>query len=73
MNQLLVQNRFGQNQRVGRGAGRGYGGGRAGGKPRSGPGGNCICPECGRREPHIVGQRCIDQTCPECGTKMIRK
>jgi electron transport complex protein RnfB len=62
--------------RGGRGKGRGGqgGGGRGGGtKPGSGPGGNCLCPNCGHRIPHQVGQRCIDLACPKCGTKMIRE
>jgi hypothetical protein len=64
----LFQNRFGQ----GRGAGRGRD--RAGGnKPHSGPGGNCVCPKCGHKEPHEAGQRCTDRLCPKCGTKMIRE
>lgn len=54
--------------RGGRGKGRG-----GGNKPGSGPGGNCVCPACGQKEPHIVGKRCIDQVCPKCGTKMIRE
>jgi hypothetical protein len=53
----------------GRGTGRGQGGGN---RPTSGPGGDCVCPKCGHREPHIAGQRCLDRVCPECGTKMIR-
>lgn len=52
------------------GQGRGKGGGN---KPGSGPGGNCVCPKCGHKEPHVVGQRCLDQTCPKCGTKMTRE
>ncbi len=63
------------------GRGRGQGGpagqggrGRGGGnKPDSGPGGYCICPNCGHREPHTAGQRCIDLTCPKCGARMIRE
>lgn len=58
----------------GRGGGTGQGGGRGGGnKPGSGPDGNCVCPKCGHREPHIVGQRCLDRSCPKCGTKMTRE
>jgi hypothetical protein len=59
----------------GRGVGRGgRGQGRGGGnKPGSGPGGNCVCPSCGHKEPHQAGQRCIDRNCPKCGTKMIRE
>lgn len=74
----FLRNRSGQGcsagQGQGRGAGAGQGQGRGGGnKPGSGPGGNCVCPSCGHKEPHVVGQRCINQTCPECGTKMIRE
>ncbi len=54
---------------AGRG-GRGMGGGN---KSGSGPGGNCVCPSCGHKEPHVAGQRCVDQTCPKCGTRMIRE
>ena len=54
----------------GRGAGRGKGGGNP---PSSGPGGNCVCPKCGHKEPHVAGQRCLDRVCPECGTKMVRE
>jgi len=66
----LFSNRFGRGQ--GRGASQGRG--RAGSnKPGSGPGGNCVCPKCGHKEPHEAGQRCIDRLCPKCGTKMIRE
>jgi hypothetical protein len=60
----------------GKGGGGKGGGGRGGGnKPGSGPGGYCVCPnpQCGHREPHVAGQRCIDRVCPKCGTKMIRE
>lgn len=72
-------------ERRGRGRGRCWGGsrGRGGGmgqgrrsdgeKLGPGPGDFCVCPKCGHREPHIAGQPCRDQTCPECGTKMIRE
>ena len=50
------------------------GGGQGGGnKPGSGPGGDCICPKCKYKEPHVAGQRCMDRTCPKCGQKMIRE
>lgn len=62
--------------RGGRGKGLGPGGGgrgRGGGnKPGSGPGGDCVCPKCGFKTPHIVGQRCMDIACPQCGTRMIK-
>ena len=47
--------------------------GRMGGtKPGSGPGGSCICPKCGTRVPHIVGDPCYNKTCPKCGAKMTK-
>jgi hypothetical protein len=76
----LMRNRFGRGRGEGagqgRGGGRGYGGGRGGGggtKPGSGPDGNCVCPKCGKKVPHVAGQRCIDMSCPDCGTKMVRE
>ena len=39
----------------------------------AGPGGVCICPECGHEMPHIRGQPCAKMTCPKCGTSMQRK
>jgi hypothetical protein len=71
----FLRNRFGQGggQGHGRGGGAGQSRGRGGGnKPGSGPAGNCVCPKCGHKEPHVAGQRCIDRTCPKCGTKMTR-
>jgi hypothetical protein len=67
-------NRGGQERGQGRGGGAGQGRGRGGGnKPGSGPAGNCICPKCGHKEPHVAGQRCLDRVCPKCGTKMTRE
>jgi hypothetical protein len=37
------------------------------------PEGNCVCPSCAHREPHIVGQPCYQKKCPQCGTQMTRK
>jgi hypothetical protein len=63
--------------RRGRGQGDGpQGGGRGRGcgtKPGSGPGGECICPSCGHKVPHQAGQRCLDISCPKCGTRMVRE
>ena len=78
MYQLVFRGRGGAGQGRGQGrgggAGQGQGGGRGGGnKPGSGPVGNCVCPHCGHKEPHVAGQRCIDQVCPKCGTKMTRE
>lgn len=66
----LFRNRFGRGQGRGTGKGRGKAGGN---KLGSGPGGICVCPKCGHKEPHEAGQRCIDQLCPKCGTKMLRE
>jgi predicted amidophosphoribosyltransferase len=38
-----------------------------------GPGGTCICPECGARLPHPRGVRCEEESCPECGARMLRE
>jgi hypothetical protein len=81
MLQQFLRNRFGKGSGTGRGQGQGGGrgaggggGGRGGGsKPGSGPGGNCVCPKCGKTVPHVAGQRCIDQVCPDCGIKLIRE
>jgi hypothetical protein len=61
--------------------GRGQGGGMGfgnrglgrGAKPGSGPSGQCVCPSCGHRIPHEIGDRCMDINCPKCGTKMTRE
>jgi hypothetical protein len=63
---------FGRGSNRGRGSGRGRGLG-SGNKPGSGPSGYCICPKCGYELQHQVGQRCLDISCPQCGTKMVRK
>ena len=55
----------------GRGRGRG-GGGRMGGTNAAGPGGVCICPNCGNSIPHQVGTPCYQLNCPTCGSKMVR-
>ena len=57
----------------GRGMGRGGGPGRMGGPFAAGPGGSCVCPNCGHSEPHVVGQPCYQKTCPKCGTPMTRQ
>lgn len=63
----------------GRGTGRGLGRGGGRGKGRmggtqagAGPGGNCVCPNCGTVAPHQVGTPCYDISCPQCGAKMAR-
>lgn len=48
--------------------GRGMGGRRG-----AGPDGYCICPNCGKKEPHEIGKPCIERQCPDCGTNMVRE
>lgn len=70
----------GQGQGKGRGQGQGRGQGRGMGRA-SGVGGRspacatgyCVCPDCGFKSAHQVGFPCSRQSCPECGTKMIRE
>jgi hypothetical protein len=51
----------------GRGGRRGLGGGLA-----QGPGGECICSNCGYREPHQLGVPCYNRKCPKCESPMMR-
>lgn len=48
---------------------RGYGGGRSG----SGAPAWCVCPQCGRRMPHVPGEPCNQKICPQCGSRMTRE
>jgi predicted Fe-Mo cluster-binding NifX family protein len=64
---------------MGSGRGRGGGGGRTGsrggrmgGPLAAGPGGSCVCPNCGEKTPHTAGQPCNRLKCPNCGTPMTR-
>ena len=52
----------------GQGAGRGKGGGFA-----AGPGGSCVCPNCGAKSSHQLGSPCYEQQCSKCGTAMTRE
>ena len=33
----------------------------------------CVCPECGRREPHRMGQPCATRQCGNCGAFMKKE
>jgi predicted Fe-Mo cluster-binding NifX family protein len=62
----------------GMGQGRGAGGGgrkggRMGGPVAAGPGGYCVCPLCGHRNPHEAGVPCAKIQCPKCGATMARE
>ncbi len=57
----------------GRGPGGGGGRGRMGGPYAAGPGGYCVCPNCGNRAPHGPGIPCTRQKCSKCGATMIRE
>ena len=51
----------------GRGGRRGIGGGNFNSQD-----GECVCPNCGYREPHQRGSPCNMRQCQRCGTLMIR-
>ncbi len=62
----------------GTGGGAGAGGGQGGGRGRkggfaAGPGGNCVCPNCGEKTQHQRGTPCYEMECPKCGAKMTRE
>jgi predicted Fe-Mo cluster-binding NifX family protein len=57
---------------IGQGRGTG-GGGRMGGPVAAGPGGYCVCPQCGHKEPHEVGIPCAKKQCAKCGSAMARE
>jgi len=56
----------------GPGTGRGTGRGRRGRPFAAGPGGSCICLNCGVTAMHAQGQPCNEKGCPKCGHRMIR-
>jgi len=51
------------------GSGRGRGGTGRG----LGPDANCVCPNCGKKVPHLPGTPCYAMKCPECGAVMVRE
>lgn len=38
-----------------------------------GPGGFCLCPKCGHRQPHRPGVPCQEERCPKCGVVLVRE
>ena len=46
--------------------------GRMGGRG-AGPGGDCLCINCGHREPHQQRQPCNQKKCPKCGQLLSRE
>lgn len=71
----LLMNGKGRGGMGGGGGGRGQGGsgrGRMGGPAAAGPDGFCVCPQCGRKEPHQRGVPCNQVKCPDCGILMTR-
>ena len=46
--------------------------GRMGGAAQ-GPGGNCVCPKCGKTYPHKVSVPCFKRKCDKCGEKLTRE
>jgi hypothetical protein len=68
------RNSTGMGKRGGQGQNRdGQGRGRMGGPLAGGAVGTCLCPKCGRREPHERGVPCVQKQCPKCGTAMTRE
>ncbi len=39
----------------------------------AGPGGSCVCPNCGEKVPHQRGVPCNSVNCPKCGSTMVRE
>ncbi|MCD6466350.1 MAG: hypothetical protein J7L10_00330 [Methanomicrobia archaeon] len=60
-------------QNTGRGQGRGQGRRGMGGGQALGPGGECVCPQCGYTVQHQLGTPCFNMKCPKCGMPLIRK
>jgi predicted Fe-Mo cluster-binding NifX family protein len=72
-NRMNGQGRDGMRPGGGRGQGRGgQRAGRMGGPRAAGPSGDCVCPQCGQREPHQRGVSCVARKCPQCGAAMTR-
>jgi hypothetical protein len=64
----------GEGPGTGRGMGSAQGSGRDwGGGFAAGPGGYCVCPNCGESVTHQVRTSCNSQRCPKCGMAMTRE
>jgi len=46
--------------------------GRMGGPRAAGPSGECVCPKCGYKTAHEIGDPCYNKICPKCKTKLTR-
>ena len=46
--------------------------GMRGGPKAAGPGGDCVCPNCGKHIAHKAGKPCYQEKCPDCGAQMVR-
>ena len=46
--------------------------GRMGGPQAGGPGGYCVCGNCGYKEAHTLAVPCYNKICPKCGLHMTR-
>lgn len=60
--------------KAGRGGGRGFRGGRdnINTEAGAGPGGFCVCPNCGNKNEKVPGWPCSRMKCRKCGALMIR-
>ncbi len=56
--------------RKGQGDGQGKGRNRGG---AYGPGGYCVCNECGEKVTHQRDAKCTGSKCPKCGHTMVRE
>ncbi len=63
----------GRSARRSGGRGGGTGRGRMGGPKAAGPGGYCVCRNCGHKKAHTVGTPCFELACPKCGAVMTRE
>lgn len=52
---------------------QGQGRARMGCRFAGGPGGFCVCPQCGHKEPHERGVPCNQRRCPTCGVPLTRE